>query len=221
MSKKRIVFQGEPGANSHLAISQAYPDAEAVPCATFEDAFAALSARRRRPRHDPDREFGGRPRRRHPSSDAELEAAHRRRAFHAGAAPVARRQRRQARRHQDGREPRPCARPVPQDHPQARHQADRRRRHRGLGARDRRARRQDLRRDRDAARRRNLRPRHPGRERRGRGAQHHALHRAVAREEVGAARQGQGRHHLRVPGARTCRRRSTRRWAASPPTAST
>jgi len=43
MSKKRIVFQGEPGANSHLAISQAYPDAEAVPCATFEDAFAALS----------------------------------------------------------------------------------------------------------------------------------------------------------------------------------
>jgi prephenate dehydratase len=45
MSKKKIVFQGEPGANSHLAISQAYPDAEAVPCATFEDAFAALSAR--------------------------------------------------------------------------------------------------------------------------------------------------------------------------------
>jgi prephenate dehydratase len=44
MSKKKIVFQGEPGANSHLAISQAYPDAEAVPCATFEDAFTALSA---------------------------------------------------------------------------------------------------------------------------------------------------------------------------------
>jgi prephenate dehydratase len=45
MSQKKIVFQGEPGANSHLAISQVYPDAEAVPCATFEDAFAALSAR--------------------------------------------------------------------------------------------------------------------------------------------------------------------------------
>src|SRR5215213_2797341 len=43
MSKKTIVFQGELGANSHLAISQAYPDAEAVPCATFEDAFTALS----------------------------------------------------------------------------------------------------------------------------------------------------------------------------------
>jgi len=45
MNKQRIVFQGEPGANSHLAIHQAYPDSEAVPCATFEDAFAALSAR--------------------------------------------------------------------------------------------------------------------------------------------------------------------------------
>ena len=44
MSKKKIVFQGEPGANSHLAISQAYPDAEAMPCATFEDAFTALTA---------------------------------------------------------------------------------------------------------------------------------------------------------------------------------
>src|SRR6266852_2512786 len=43
MSKKKIVFQGEPGANSHLAISQAYPDADAVPCATFEDAFVAIS----------------------------------------------------------------------------------------------------------------------------------------------------------------------------------
>jgi prephenate dehydratase len=44
MSKKRIVFQGEPGANSHLAIAQAYPDAEAVPAATFEDAFATLTS---------------------------------------------------------------------------------------------------------------------------------------------------------------------------------
>jgi prephenate dehydratase len=40
----KIVFQGEPGANSHLAIREAYPDAEAVPCPTFEDAFAALTA---------------------------------------------------------------------------------------------------------------------------------------------------------------------------------
>ena len=34
--------------------------------------------------------------------------------------------------HQDRREPCPCARPMPPHHPQARHQADRRRRHRGL-----------------------------------------------------------------------------------------
>src|SRR5579862_10039807 len=44
MSKQRIVFQGEPGANSHIAIREAYPDAEAVPCATFEDAFVAISS---------------------------------------------------------------------------------------------------------------------------------------------------------------------------------
>ncbi len=43
MTKKRISFQGEPGANSHAACSEAYPDWEAVPCPTFEDAFAALA----------------------------------------------------------------------------------------------------------------------------------------------------------------------------------
>jgi prephenate dehydratase len=41
---KRIAFQGEPGANSHLAISEAYPGCEAVACATFEDAFALIAA---------------------------------------------------------------------------------------------------------------------------------------------------------------------------------
>src|SRR5215510_7669135 len=40
----RIVFQGEPGANSHLAIREAYPDAEAVPCPTFEDCFGAITS---------------------------------------------------------------------------------------------------------------------------------------------------------------------------------
>ena len=44
MSKQKILFQGEPGANSHLAIHEAYPDAEAVPCATFEDAFTAVTS---------------------------------------------------------------------------------------------------------------------------------------------------------------------------------
>src|SRR5215469_4746473 len=41
---KRIAFQGEPGANSHLAINEVYPDREALPCATFEDAFAAIAS---------------------------------------------------------------------------------------------------------------------------------------------------------------------------------
>ena len=45
MTKKlKIAFQGEPGANSHIAIVEAYPDAEPVPCATFEDALAAISS---------------------------------------------------------------------------------------------------------------------------------------------------------------------------------
>ena len=38
----RIAFQGEPGANSHLAARDAYPDMEALACATFEDALAAV-----------------------------------------------------------------------------------------------------------------------------------------------------------------------------------
>ena len=45
MTKKlKIVFQGEAGANSHIAILEAYSDAEPVPCATFEDALAAIAA---------------------------------------------------------------------------------------------------------------------------------------------------------------------------------
>ena len=45
MTRKRrtIVFQGEPGANSHIACREAYPELEPVPCPTFEDAFAAVS----------------------------------------------------------------------------------------------------------------------------------------------------------------------------------
>ena len=42
--KKTIVFQGEPGANSHIACREAYPDYEPRPCATFEDCFAAASS---------------------------------------------------------------------------------------------------------------------------------------------------------------------------------
>ena len=45
MTKKlKIAFQGEPGANSHIAIAEAYPDAEPLPCPTFEDALAAIAS---------------------------------------------------------------------------------------------------------------------------------------------------------------------------------
>jgi prephenate dehydratase len=40
----KIAFQGEPGANSHIAIEEAFPDATPLPCATFEDALAAISS---------------------------------------------------------------------------------------------------------------------------------------------------------------------------------
>ncbi|WP_246333539.1 prephenate dehydratase [Aureimonas mangrovi] len=39
----RISFQGEFGANSDTACRNAYPQMQPLPCATFEDAFAALT----------------------------------------------------------------------------------------------------------------------------------------------------------------------------------
>ena len=41
---KRIAYQGEPGANSHLACTEAFPDFEPVPYPTFEDALAAVKS---------------------------------------------------------------------------------------------------------------------------------------------------------------------------------
>jgi prephenate dehydratase len=42
LSKGRIAFQGELGANSHEACTAAFPDYEPVPCATFDEAFDAI-----------------------------------------------------------------------------------------------------------------------------------------------------------------------------------
>lgn len=39
---KVISFQGEPGANSHIACDEVYADWQVLPCPTFEDAFAAV-----------------------------------------------------------------------------------------------------------------------------------------------------------------------------------
>ena len=40
----RISYQGEPGANSHLACTEAFPALEPVACPTFEDARAAVKS---------------------------------------------------------------------------------------------------------------------------------------------------------------------------------
>ncbi len=40
--QKKIAFQGEPGANSHIACNEVFPAAEAVPHPTFEDCFVAV-----------------------------------------------------------------------------------------------------------------------------------------------------------------------------------
>lgn len=37
-----IAYQGEPGANSDIACREAYPHMRPLPCASFEDAFAAV-----------------------------------------------------------------------------------------------------------------------------------------------------------------------------------
>ena len=39
----KIAYQGEPGANSHIACRDQYPDMEPLPCASFEDALTAIS----------------------------------------------------------------------------------------------------------------------------------------------------------------------------------
>ncbi len=41
-NRRKIAYQGEPGANSHIACREAYRNMEPLPCPTFEDAFAAV-----------------------------------------------------------------------------------------------------------------------------------------------------------------------------------
>jgi prephenate dehydratase len=40
----KIAFQGELGANSHIACRETHPDLEPLPCATFEDVFQAAAS---------------------------------------------------------------------------------------------------------------------------------------------------------------------------------
>lgn len=41
---QRISYQGEPGANSHMACTEVFPDLEPMACPTFEDALAAVKS---------------------------------------------------------------------------------------------------------------------------------------------------------------------------------
>ncbi len=43
-SSERICFQGETGANSHIACQEMFSKYEPMPCATFEDALAAIKS---------------------------------------------------------------------------------------------------------------------------------------------------------------------------------
>jgi prephenate dehydratase len=41
---QKVVFQGEPGSNSHIACIEVFPKADTVPLPTFEDCFAAIAS---------------------------------------------------------------------------------------------------------------------------------------------------------------------------------
>lgn len=41
---QKIAYQGEPGANSHIACKQMFPVLESVPCASFEDVFELVAS---------------------------------------------------------------------------------------------------------------------------------------------------------------------------------
>ena len=221
MSQKKIVFQGEPGANSHLACREAYPDCEPVPCATFEDCFSALASGEAALGMIPiENSVAGRVADIHhlmPDSGLHIIAEWFLPIRNQLMAPKGA----SLKTIKIGREPRDGARPMPQHHPRAQAQADRRRRHRRLGARSGREQGRHARRHRLAAGGRDLRPRHPARERRGR-----MRIRPRASSCCRAKRNGPSPATARssprsCSGCATCRPRSTRRSAVSPPTAST
>lgn len=41
---QKIAYQGEPGANSHIACKYGYPDMQPLACRTFEDCFSAVES---------------------------------------------------------------------------------------------------------------------------------------------------------------------------------
>ncbi|MEM9842213.1 MAG: prephenate dehydratase domain-containing protein, partial [Pseudomonadota bacterium] len=44
MAQSKIAYQGERGANSHIACREMYPDHEPIACGTFEDVIAMVES---------------------------------------------------------------------------------------------------------------------------------------------------------------------------------
>ena len=137
----RISFQGEPGANSDTACRNMFPGMEPLPCPTFEDAFNAVETGKADLAMIPiENTIAGRVADIHhllPESKLHIVGEyflpiHFQLMVLPGVA---------ARRDQDRPQPHPCARPVPQIHPQERLEAGGRRRHGGRGQAGRRDRR--------------------------------------------------------------------------------
>ena len=130
----RIAFQGEPGANSDTACRDVYPEMEPLPCPTFEDAFNAVENGKADLAMIPiENTIAGRVADIHhllPESRLHIVGEyflpiH----FQLMVLPGV-----SDRRHQDGPQPHPCARPMPQDHPPPPLEAGGRRRHGGRRA---------------------------------------------------------------------------------------
>ena len=128
----RASYQGEPGANSHLACLEVFPTASRSRAPPSRMRWRR-SEPRRPLRNDPDRELGGRAGGGHPSPAAQGGPVHRRRALPACAPPpdgaagcIADHRQARAQSH-------PGARPVPHDPAQARPDAGAGGRHGGLG----------------------------------------------------------------------------------------
>jgi len=218
---KKIAFQGEQGANSHIAIAEAYPDAEPMPCATFEDALAAIASGEADLGMIPiENSVAGR-------SPISIICCRPSGLFIVGEwfLPI---------RHQlmAPRGTKLADIKTVESHVHALGQCRRIIRKLGLKpivAADTAGSARDIaeRGDRSSAAiasqagRRNLRPRYPGRGRRGRDPQHHALRGAGARGELGQAGVGAAGHHICFPGAQPARGALQGDGAASPPTAST
>ena len=129
-----------------MACTEMFPEPRAVALYDVRGRSRGGQHRPRRAGDDPGRQLDRRPGGRHPPPAAGLRAAHHRRALPADPLPADGRARHDDRLDPDRAQPRPRARPVPQDHPRARLVDGRRRRHRRRRPRGRRARRPDGRR---------------------------------------------------------------------------